>query len=373
MLAKIDTEGLDVRDAVRQLDQIREFISRELSPEVVAEAINRAKLAREWAKIRRVSEDVARQASMLELVAVRRLGQLGEDGLAQLVVAHKATTTRNKNAAVVLASLADDEFERLLVTAPLPISGVALASRVEDARAREGKIRLGREIAAEDLLGDVPDETALALVHRREVENAHQREVDRVGTEEAYRREVAERTNEIESQQEKRERGDRIEEMLKDLYTRGDPFSVSEIVDRMIDAEFELGSDPRGGEWWGDLTRAGYADLIRHILNSAVADDRADNVAVAAVAPPRFVTFEDPEIGWIRIPWAAATLGQFRAMCAMRRSQANDLSAKATELEEVLRLVEIRAEKHPTANLSELWRFASMSLRMTGKKGTGAA
>lgn len=363
-LAKVDIEELDVPGAVRQLDQIREFISREFSPEIVAEAISRARLAREWAKIKRVSEEVARQASMLELAAWRRLGQLGEDGLAQLAAAHKATTTRNRKAALELASLPDGEFQRLMDEAQLPMSAVAFVSHIEGVRERDRRIQLGREIAAEELRGDVSDKTALALLERHEKDVAVQREVDRFGSEEAYRRDVAARMSEIELRQEKRERGNRIEEMLKDLYVQGDPFSVSEVVDRMIDADFELAGDPRGGDY---VTRTGYADLIRHILNSAVADDRANEAAVASIAPPRFVTFEDPEVGWVRIPWAAATLGQFRAMCAMRRSQANDLSNKADELEEVLRLIEIRAEKHPAANLHDLWRFAAMSLRMTGK------
>lgn len=96
------------------------------------------------------------------------------------------------------------------------------------------------------------------------------------------------------------------------------------------------------------LMRQGIETVIREALrNESFEDD--DH--------PDFVTWNDKEAGWLRIPWAAATLTQLRWMADYRQAQAQELQKAADELTSLVTGLEQVATTSPElTRLSDLWR-----------------
>lgn len=369
--------NVDIYEAKLQLDQIREFIAREQDPEVVAEAIDRAKLAAEWAKLKDTSGEVARHALELAIVATRQLGKLGSSGIDLLL------KQADKDAARWMASHSDDEFERYMkeLDGFRTVGGFVSAGR--KLSTFELRVNLGREIAEGRGEGTISDSEALkewqASVAERE------RKEKEEGTEpEGRRRANAKWEKRTQVHAEEMDRTKKIHGLLSELYSAGDTFSVGDVVDDLLDSEYKLevvggNCDPRVVKAGpvDPAIRAGVAQAVRASLSQTVADD-ALGVPVTGsdgneIRPPQFVTYEDDEAGWIRVPFSNATIAQLVEMAKLRRKQAEQMLAKAEMLEQVVGAIEEQAHEHGPDKVGRLWTRARIAQRARNNSMGNAA
>lgn len=95
------------------------------------------------------------------------------------------------------------------------------------------------------------------------------------------------------------------------------------------------------------LLREGAEEVIREALRHDTWDGGHH---------PEFITWNEKEVGWLRIPWPAATLDQLRWMAEFRHQQAKDLQAAANDLSDLVDALERVSLSHPTLRrLPELW------------------
>jgi hypothetical protein len=95
------------------------------------------------------------------------------------------------------------------------------------------------------------------------------------------------------------------------------------------------------------LLREGAEEVIREALRHDTWDGGGH---------PEFITWNEKEVGWLRIPWPAATLDQIRWMADFRQQQAKDLQAAANDLSELADALEQVSRAHPDLRrLPELW------------------
>lgn len=250
--------------------------------EQAKEAFDRVRLAKEWAKIRKVAREVRMDLLRLELALLRKVGQLR---------VLTAVPTTQRPVAEFFASKTDAQINELLAqfgegaTSPLMVYRRATAE--EDHSAARRRVTSGeyaesehyvadetREWAVKEYAGDLKAGLAAVLEHYYEEDN--------------------------------------------------EGFSIIGLAEQVCDS---VGLDQRSAIWG---TREGLLEVCR----KAVRD--APSVAVNGTEVPRFITCLDrtspiPD-KWIRVPFHVATLDQLRDMVDLRRQQAATAKAVAENL-----------------------------------------
>lgn len=246
----------------------------------VREGLDRVKLAREWAKIRKLSETMRRDLLWLEAICLRRLAQL--DALDQIPTVHRP-------AARHFASLDDAALAALLDAATKTSSATAAfgqwkrGQEFADDRRRAVRWALNGEDREYQWEGERID--SYALMHAQDVRGA-------------------------------------VAVVMEDAIGR-DYFTVDEVVEQIIEEHLP--------ERNGDVAvREGIAEVVRRAIRTApvvTAEDGRDL--------PRFITCQSPDGYWLRVPVERASVGQFREMVSLRRQQLAIDQAALDALEQV--------------------------------------
>lgn len=121
--AALEPQSLDIdlstplRDQLRSLRAIREIVRITDDPNEATSIVQRAKLIREWTKISKAANEIAVEATRLEMTALRRLAQLNSlDGM----------SSAQKAAAKGFAGLTDDAFAVLIEKAGESTTAIAV-------------------------------------------------------------------------------------------------------------------------------------------------------------------------------------------------------------------------------------------------------
>ena len=356
-IAVLSSSELDPHAAFQQLKSVEMTIASIETADLLVEVVDRAKLAEQWLRIKNAAADVVLQASRVQLTAVRRIGQLGPEAIALL-----EANTNERSFAARLAELTDARFRGALDELKRPVKASWLIAQIDALHLQANYLNRGYDIGK----GRPADENELAERAREAERIARQSSPSKPKSRKQIERENRQvhHENRVERWQNEA-RLKMLGDLLKSLYRDGDPFSVSEATDRMIDLlnehqrlwpeDHPIGDDPRNGFRETDemqFVREGVSAAIRHALMASVSYDDANHETVHSeilgdIHPPRFVTYMDPDAGWVRIPWSNASLVQLQEMAALRRRQAEDLAAKATSLTELATILERAQQRRP--------------------------
>ena len=248
---------------------------------------DKVRMAREWARLHKVTKEVHADLIRVEVECLRRLAQLGAEGLALL-------TPNERKAAEFFASLDDGDLEA--VVADFGDRSTACAIYRAHVKASESRYMrdLGRRIAR----GQEPWDSSLS----------DEQKMDSAIEQYRYRTTGA------------------IEHLLDEYTTAGAPFYIEEVADEVIDKL----SDDYGVQLGGAAIRQG----IREVCRKAVRSGRP--VTIYGTDAPRFVTcsarpdLSDDLGAFVRVPFESATLPQLDEMVTLRRKQlAEDEAALA--------------------------------------------
>ncbi len=105
--------------------------------------------------------------------------------------------------------------------------------------------------------------------------------------------------------------------VLSSAMTDERPFTTSEVTASLIE---QLNADP-------DLAPA-LAEAVREAVRSSAVDMAGPH----GRAVPKIITFYDDQHEWVHVPWTIATLGQLRWMAEFRADQARQLQQRADDL-----------------------------------------
>lgn len=346
-LATLSSSEIGPRTAFDQLKAVEQIINTIDSADILVDVIDRAKLAAAWLKVKNVAGDVVLQAARVQLSALRRIGQLGDDAIEII------PDISERKFAKCLGELTDARFYGELDALERPVKASTFILNIESVHSRANWLNKGYDIGNGKPRSD-SEWYELAV-------EAESRERDaKLKTPIQKQREQAARAER--ERQDRRDNNARIDltgQLLGELYKAGDPFSVSAATDKMMDLLVEtdcLPFDPRNDSQLQNgmdtqLVREGVAAAVRHALMDANAFDNASHesltVSGSQVYPPKFVTYMDNAAGWVRIPWSTAGLSQLQEMAALRRRQAAQLAEKADELTALVSALEAAHVQSP--------------------------
>lgn len=275
-----------VTDLARVSD-LRVSISASLNDAEVRDVAGQAGRLREWLKATKAAAALRAAAVQLEATALRRLALLWADAAGRPEGIHAATW----KAARAFASLADDEFERLLESVVQSSSPGSLY----------GQVRAKFEAAERNRRRD---EGFVAFV--REVKD-----------DDEYYDEMAARNL--------REAATTV---IDALNLDGQAFTVAGAAVDLSAALSENVHMKDVADWENDDIQAVLRDVVRGAISLA-------NDGVELDGIPSILTYHDADLGFVRIPRSAANLSHLLAMASFRRRQAEQAAAAADELEAI--------------------------------------
>lgn len=299
----------DTAVALRQVRQTRQWLATLDDASQIADAEERARLGLEVLKITKEAETLAREVQSLQCEALRKLAQL--DGATSPgrrpgpALAHLHSGAL-RHAARWLASMPDDEFAELIETCS-PWSTVTTLHY--NARTPEER----------------KNSRARAL---RRVKNGH------------LRHPVASEPEDLTGA---------ARQILTHLAERDGHVTTA-------DAALKLG-ERLGLSEVDTVTYQGLAETVRQAVMLEWRDSK-DVVALVggrAVRCPKFVTYQEEGLGWVRVPWDRASLGQLEFMLAYRTRQIAELVDVRAELDLLVQEAVKRSDLQGTVRLSELF------------------
>lgn len=247
-------------------------------------------------KLKKATED--RLAALrLELALMRRLGQL--DGLDGLGV----TATQKKHMCREMAKLSDGEFESLL-------------ARIDSEDANFAAITVWRSIRPE-----TDEERAQRERAERRLEQHRSRLLEDGDYAADYDAEIQASEVSYRGLEKSKAIADAVGVLIDELDLESEPFSTRELqrkvrnefVKHTMD-EYEWADDPELGALIEKVVYKG-------VRESAIVD--GDLVRL---------TYYDIEVGWVRVPFAVASVKHLRAYSDYAQQQADTLQAKADKL-----------------------------------------
>lgn len=288
-----------------QMDAAAEWV-RSASVDEAIDVAERARLAQAYVKAVGAARRLAESACRLECEALRRIGQLGSfDALRRT-----KNGAQRVGIAKSLAAMTDDAFAQLLATIPASATAVGVMRAWKRDQDEAEADRTGRGIGSGR--AKVPLDAAWSL-----------RALVQAAT------------------------------CLLDNYA-----SDLGAIDAMSVAE-ELAQDI-GSDWQEAAVRAGYKEAVRLAIQSYDSGGSWMHPDL-----PEWVSYEEDEAGWVRVPARAASLEQFRAMVAFRRHQADTLTAQAETYERALAELDATAACFPDCP-RKLYELSERSGAMVG-------
>lgn len=280
-------EGLDIQKQTAVLRQAQAAVADASAFDAVS-AAEQARMVREWIKVIKGSAALAIEATRLECLALRRVGQVG---------AHRELPSHKRSVARLFSELSDADFD-LLVMAEIKArsTAIGIARQIE----RERAWRINRE-AGRAIAGGEPGQ--IVPVTDDQLQNL----VEAAGA------------------------------MLNTYAADGVPFAVTDAAAAIAE---DLGYDQHSA-----AVREGLREAIRQAIRI---DDGGEGCSDDPDAPAWVTYHEDDAGGWVRISWANASLDQFSAMVDLRHSQATQAADTYARLHGVLQRLRRAQALHPT-------------------------
>lgn len=276
-------EGTAIQEQVRSLHAIRLWV-RGVGAYEASETATKAKQVRSYLKAINGAAAIALEATRLECDALRRLGQIG--------AADKAGSPEMVNIARQFASMSDAEFDALLVDLKPWASAVSIVRAMRRAEREQEERNWGQSVGSGTPGSPVPPQHSISSL------------AEAAGA------------------------------LLADLTTDGKPFTIAEAAEKLAEHVCDNYTSP--------AARAGYIEAVRLSIQAENGDH-----GWASCGGPQWITYQEDEVGWVRIHWSAATLDQFRAMVDLRRHQLAELRNRVEDLESILAFMDEAHVAHP--------------------------
>ena len=254
----------------------------------VLDALDRIRMAREWAKLKKVAQEVCADLLRVEIVCLRRMVAINADGV---------LSASMRGAARYFASLTEGEALDLIARYPSTSSTSVLYQQVRADIAADRARQSGREFAASPGSSAIPGD-----VLNRAIRNAG------------------------------RDFHAAMAAVLDRLAGTGDT-TVAEMTAVAYD---ELGISPRGELATDKAIREGISEVCRLALR------QSKTVSVGDLQAPKFVTCLRDGITWTRVPFANATLSQLDQMIGLREEQMRQDRAALDRLKELRAALNIK-------------------------------
>ena len=127
----------DAPSALRMLSEARQWLEDSTDPDELYEAVQKAQLAREWVRIAKGAAEIGAEATRLEMVALRRLAEIGSFG---------SLSAGQKAAAKGFAAMTHAEFDSAIADVATSCTATGVWSRIKQERARQEGFDAGERI-----------------------------------------------------------------------------------------------------------------------------------------------------------------------------------------------------------------------------------
>lgn len=277
------------------------------STEDTVEFADKMAKLRRWMDIQKESQDIRIAALKLECLALRKIGQVFLDN----PYAGIKLPPRLKRSALAFGKLSDREFREMMsdIKHPMAPSTVVLMKARE--QEQEDLAKRLRDVLAGDM------QRPLNVYEHLDVRFA-------------------------------------AAKLLSELMLDNTPFTVAEAALQLAQ---RLEGDPGEDSFWMDeQIQVVLRDIIRRALTEegAAVRDRPIYTNGEDVQMPRFITYQEEGIGWVRVPWVYASLDQLEAMAKLRRAQVKALDIVASDLEALLVELRDRSKGQAYSTLADL-------------------
>lgn len=236
--------------------------------EAAREALDKVRMAREWARLKKVAQEVTADLLRVEIACLRRIVALDATSILSVSQA---------SAARFFAPFTDTEIADLIARFPGTSSAITLQQHVRAKAAADRARQGGRDFAANP---------GPAMVTGNELNRATR----------AAGRDFA-----------------GAMAAVLDRLAASDDVTVAEMTAVAYD---ELNITPRGEMATDTAIREGIAEVCRQALRQSKA------LTVGELSAPKFVTcLREDGVTWTRVPFASATLSQLDQMIELREEQ----------------------------------------------------
>ncbi len=260
-------------------------------PQEAATTADQARQAREWIKVSRGAARLAREALRLECMALRRLGELGEDGI-------KFVPKNYRRAAKVLGGATQEEFDRALGEVDSWVTARSVSNRIE-----------GKE-----------QERHPEWQYLSDAANGKGKVVLKSSTELSLAAEV----------------------VINSLVAGAETFTVAGAAEALATHLGLARPSP--------VVVEGLRGLVREAAKLASTGSSSPEPLVdangEAITPPQIVTWED-DGEWLRMPWTTATIENIRFMADYRMGQAKSVLEAAENLDRLVAVLDAAHDLEP--------------------------
>ena len=269
------------------LASISSSIRNSDDPATIKDSRDKVRMAREWARIHGVVREVHEDLIRIEVECLRRLAQLGDEGLSALSPAHRKP-------ALFFASLTDEQLADVIKD----FGSASTASGVYRAHVKSSESRYLKDLGRRIAKGAEPWDST--LTDEQKMDSAVERfRYDTAGA---------------------------VAQILDDIVGTGDAFFIEDVADAVIGRLRDDGIEKVGS--------AAVREGIREVCRKAV---RAGSpVTIFGTDAPRFVTcsskYGDADFTFMRVPFENATLPQLDEMVALRAKQLDEDRAALARL-----------------------------------------
>ncbi len=132
--------------------------------------------------------------------------------------------------------------------------------------------------------------------------------------------------------------------ILVDHYCGNETFTTAEVVEALAES--------MGFEELSPIEYKGLTRVVHDALSYGTLDLTDDFPRTTQI--PAYVTYLDEEVGWVRIAFGMATVGQLRLMLEWRRSQLQTYADAVANLESVLETAESKSHGDDSRRLGKL-------------------
>lgn len=273
---------------VKNIKSLSIYIENYGNTSEASDAHQQARLFRELGKFRKVAHEVAMEAFRLECIALRRLGQLGQEAL-------KILGTTDKDSAHKFAKMSSEDFEFFLTNLTkivTPATAFKQYQKMEqDKQDFEDGVSIGR--------GNVRRPSSYDEKNEQELMEAAAIVLNNITSEEFTIASAAQ--------------------------------ALGERIQRQYDDEVD---------------RVALKTAIRVALFNDESGHGNPDAPELLNRCPELVTYFESEVGWVRIPRERASVEQFKFMVEYRERQAEAMLSAAKELRVIFDEVQAKGVSH---------------------------
>ncbi|MDK8171715.1 hypothetical protein QP735_04150 [Curtobacterium citreum] len=264
------------------LANLLDWVVNTATPEQVAWSATEFIDMRDWLKAHKAAKDLRAKATRLEMIALRKVGIAGLS---------RKLTRYQKNVADWLAGMTNEQFNAVLADITGAETPVGLM-RKADAEEKQMRSRV-RSLAILD----------------GQVDTGY----------EAYRPYGL---------------NESVKTILEEMSTVGEPFEVADAANALA-KRWSLANEEEVPE---ALRGEPLREVVRRALREgAMGGDAYTDAAGERVRAPQFVTYSEAgDSSYVRVPWATASVAQFRFQVGLKMQQANAMYERAMQSQRLL-------------------------------------